>query len=196
MKKLFLISITFLILQACSSNESNSNTNSTTSSGNVDYEFNVTIDNYVHKVKGNTANDEGFKGPLKNKCTATGAWSIALSITDVSYSNYVTGIPNSFTLFASSPTNFVLGTNYMNTTIPYYKNYGASPGAAAANNAIPVIITDLGTSSTGTLGTSNYRYGNTIKGYYKGVLYSLPAGSNNATEPHNVSIDFKAVRLY
>lgn len=195
MKNIILIGILVLLLQACSSNDNGSlDTTNVTNNGNVDYEFNLTVDNYIYRVKGNTKNDAGFKGPIKNLCTAYGAWSINLSITDVTYSNYVSGNPKN--LFLSSSTYFVKGINYLNTNLPFYKDYYAAPGTGATNDRLPVNITDLGTPSTGTLGTSDYKYGNTVKGSYSGVMYSIPSGSNYATTPHNVSFDFKVVRLY
>jgi hypothetical protein len=194
MIKILIINIAFLLLQSCSSSESSPSSSSDANSRNVDYEFNLTIDNNTYKVRGNTKDDAGFRGPVKNLCTANGAWSIKLSITDVTYWNYLSGNPKS--LFLSSSTFFVKGINYLNTDLGFYKMYNAAPGTAATDDRIPVNITDLGTPSTGTLGTSDYKYGNTLKGNYTGVMYTIPAGSNRATTPHNVSFDFKAVRLY
>ena len=190
MKKLIcLLSVTFLMLQSCSSGDSSNNK---TTTGNVNYGFTLTVDGKIYKVKGNTSNDYGYKGPNNNKCTAVGPNGILLTITDPSYSNYVSGSPVDFYL-SGSP--IVLGQNLMQTPWNLYHQY-ASPGASFSDTRIPIIITDLGTPSIGDIGTSNYHFGNTVKGNYKGTYYSIPSGSNNATVPHTISIEFEAVRLY
>jgi hypothetical protein len=196
MKKIiYLINITFLLLQACSSNNNsnNNNTDNNSSNNNVNYSFTVINDGVTYKVQGNTINDFGFKGPVNNKCTASIPTQVSLKITDPTYSNYVCGNPMNLLLVSANP--FTLGTNYMDTNWNLYHQY-ANPGASGANTTIPITITDLGTPSVGVLGTSNYRFGNTIKGYYTGTYYSIPSGSNVATVPHNISIEFEAVRLY
>jgi hypothetical protein len=188
MKKIiFLLSITFLILQSCSSGDSSSST-----SNNVNYSFTIINDGIVYKVQGNTANDYGYSGPINNKCTSSNPGGIQLTITDPTYNNYVTGNPVNFYL-SSGP--LVLGTNLMQTPWNLYRQY-ANPGASGADTRIPINITDLGTPSIGDIGTSNYRFGNTIKGSYSGTYYSKPSGSNIATIPHTLSIEFEAVRLY
>jgi hypothetical protein len=175
------------MLQSCSPEESISGDN------NVNYRFKLTIDGIVREVKGNTANDYGYKGPINNKCTATEPNFIVLSITDPTYSNYVSGSPVAFFLSNISP--FVLGTNRVQTPLNLYRQ-NANPGTSHSDTSINIIITDLGTPSVGDLGTSNYRFGNTIKGNYSGTFYSKPSGSNYATVPHSISIEFEAVRLY
>ena len=201
MKKLiYLLSVTFLMLQSCSSGDS-SNTNNTTSS-NVNYEFTITYDRIVYKVKGNTAKDAGYKGPTINSCIATDARGISFSIKDVTYYNYLSGSPFECNLYVNG--NFTSGTNLMTVNLyfnggyySFYKNQGACPGCnGGGDNRLPINITDLGTPLTGTIGTSNVIFGNTIKGSYSGVVYTLGQGSNNATVPHNLSIDFIAVRQY
>jgi hypothetical protein len=193
MKKIiFLISITFLVLQSCSSGDDNSSSSST-SNNNVNYSFTIINDGVVHKVKGNTANDYGFKGPVKNKCTASlgsqyGQSGITLTITDPTDSNYISGKPIDISIFGAP---FVLGTNFMGTSW-----YLTTERSGASNGYIPINITDLGTPSTGSIGTSNYRFGNTIKGHYSGNYYTKPSGSNSATVSHTLSIQFEAVRLY
>lgn len=202
MKKLFyLLSITFILLQSCSSGDSSSGANNATS-GNVDYEFTFTFDGIVYKVKGNTQKDAGYNGPTVNKCIAQNAQFIYLSIKDVTYYNYVSGKPIECILYVGG--NFTPGINMMPMQLnfgggsySYYKNQGACPGCnGGGDKSLPFNITDLGTPLTGTIGTSNVIFGNTIKGSYTGVVYTVPAGSNNATTPHNLSIDFKAVRQY
>ena len=190
MKKLiYLFSLAFLILQACSSDDSS---NSNINNNNVNYSFTIINDGITYKVQGNTANDYGFNGPINNKCTSTNPGGIQLTITDPTYSNYVRGNPLNFYL-SSGP--LVLGTNLMQTPWNLYRQY-ANPGASGSDTRIPITITDLGTPSIGNIGTSNYRFGNTIKGRYSGTYYSIPSGSNVATIPHTLSIEFEAVRLY
>lgn len=194
MKKLiYLLSITFLMLQSCSSGDKNSDSSTDNKSNNVDYKFTYIIDGNVYKVSGNTANDFGNNGPKSNLCTAYNAKQIVLSITDPTYSNFVSG--SSFNIILNVPDNFGLGINKMSTNKNFYKQ-NACPGCSGSDTSIQVEITDLGTPSIGDLGTPNFKYGNTIKGHYSGVYYSIPSGSNNATIPHTVSIDFEAVRLY
>lgn len=198
-KLLYLLSITFLLLQSCSSG-SDSNNNITTS--NVDYEFTVVFDGIVYKVKGNTAKDSGNKGPTVNNCIAKRSQELYFSIQDVTYHNYVSGNP--FECFIDVKGNFISGTNIMNVKLyfngyPYsfYRNKGACYGCnSGEENSLLINITDLGTPLTGTLGTSNVIFGNTIKGSYKGVVYTIPQVSTKATVPHNLSIDFIAVRQY
>lgn len=196
-----LLTISFVILQSCSP-ESDSNTNNTTS-GSVDYEFTVIFDGIIYKVKGTTSKDANYSGPTINNCIAKEAKFIGLSIKDVTNYNYVSGKPIICNLFSYS--NFTFGTNFMEMTLSfnggfydtYYKNQGACPGCnGGGDNRLPIIITDLGTPIAGVIGNSNVIFGNTIKGRYNGVVYSVPAGSNKATTPHNLSIDFKAVRQY
>jgi hypothetical protein len=208
MKKfIYLFGITLLMLQSCSTGDSSSDTTTTTTttttSGNVDYEFTITFDEIVYKVKGNTGKDAGYSGPTINNCFAKGAKYIDFSIKDVTYYNYVSGKP--IECFLSLPSNFTSGINMMSMQLSfngvsnysYYKNEGACPGCnGGGDNSLPINITDLGTPLTGKIGTSNVIFGNTIKGSYTGVVYTVPSGSNNATTPHNLSIDFKAVRQY
>ncbi len=172
------------MLQSCSSGDSSSST-----SNNVNYSFTIINDGVVYKVQGNTANDYGDSGPINNRCTSSSTGSIRLTITDPTYSNYVTGNPVEFYL-SGGP--LVLGTNLMQTPWDLYYQYGG----LGTDTRIPINITDLGTPSIGDIGTSNYRFGNTIKGSYSGTYYSKPSGSNIATIPHTLSIEFEAVRLY
>jgi hypothetical protein len=186
-KIIFFISILFILLQSCSSGDNSSNSSS---NNNVNYSFTIINDGVIYKVKGNTANDQGFKGPISNKCTANllNESGITLTITDLTNSNYVSGNPINIYL-SGSP--LVLGTNYMSTNWYLTTQY-----AGASNTRIPITITDLGTPSTGSIGTSNYRFGNTVKGHYSGNYYTIPPGSNSATVSHTLSIQFEAVRLY
>ena len=193
-KAICLLGIIFLTLQSCSSGDSsNSSSNNNSSNNNVNYSFTIINDGIVYKVQGNTANDYGFKGPVNNKCTASIPGQVYLTITDPTYSNYVAGNPMTFLLSSVNP--LTLGTNLMDTSWNLYHQY-ANPGASGADTKIPIIITDLGTPSVGDKGTPNYHFGNTIKGHYNGTYYSIPPGSNVATVPHTISIEFEAVRLY
>lgn len=201
MKKIFyLVCVTFLLLQSCSP-ESSSNTNNTT--GNVDYEYTITFDGITYKVQGNTAKD-AYNGPITNYCFAQQYQLAGLnfSIKDVNYYSFVSGAPL-FTLFLQSTSNFTLGTNLMNFGIvvngvsnSYYKTPGICPSCSygsVVENRLPINITDLGTPLKGTIGTSSVIFGNTIKGNYSGVVYSVGPGSIYTNVPHNLSINFKAV---
>lgn len=184
MKKIILLlSIAFLLLQSCSSNDSSSDTNpDSTSKDNVDYSYTITFDGKTYKVKGNTANDYGGKGPVNNECTARSARVISLTITDPSYTNYLSGSPMYLRLATSS--NFITGLNSLliDTNIPKLQNL----------NYQYVNITDLGTASTGEINTPNYKYGKTIKGNFKQTIYT----GSNYTNPKELEIVFEAVRLY
>ncbi len=200
MKKISVYILTFFLLTNCNKNNENSNA----ATGNTDYEFTVTFDSQIYKVRGNTANDPGYKGPTTNKCIATNKnmGYIELSIQDITWHNYLSGNP--FKCGISITPSFTAGTNLMTVNLyfngfiySYYKNYNANPGAnGGGDNRLPIFISDLGTPLTGVLGESNIIFGNTIKGSYSGVVYTIPSGSNNATVPHNLSINFKAVRQY
>ena len=164
----------------------------------VDYEFTIVYDGYTYKVKGNSAKDEGFRGPIVNECIASDAKFVQLSIKDVTFHNFITGRP--MTCLMGVAGNFVKGTNMLTVDLSFvrfYKNQNACPGCnGGGNNQLPFNITDLGTPSTGSIGTPNFVFGNTIKGKYSGTVYTVPAGSNNATVPHSLSIDFVCVRQY
>ncbi len=54
MKKTLTIIALILLLISCSNDNSSSSNNNNNTSGNVDYEFTITINGEVHKVKGNT----------------------------------------------------------------------------------------------------------------------------------------------
>ena len=188
-----LLTISFIILQSCSNNDSDINNSNTNNNANVDYEFTLTIDTSTYKIKGRTNGFEYNTNGL-NWCWASSANIILFSIADVSDKSFVTGMPISFSLVANSPSNFILGINQMSINLEGYSNKNSLYLYPAT---IPVTITDLGTKSTrDPLNPLNFIYGKTIKGNYKGVLYSASSGSLYATVPHNVSLDFSAVRLY
>lgn len=187
-----ILTISLITLQSCSNNESDINNLNTNNNANVDYEFTLTIDASTYKIKGKTNGFEYNTG--LNFCWASSAAIILFSITDVSDKSYVTGMPISFGLGAKTPSNFILGVNQMIINLEGYSNKNSLYIIPAT---IPVTITDLGTKSAqDPLNPLNFIYGKTIKGNYKGVLYSAPTGSLYATVPHNVSLNFSAVRLY
>jgi hypothetical protein len=178
--------------------ESLNNNGTTPSNTGVDYGFTIIYDGYTYKIKGNTLKDNGFSGPIINKCIATKAKFIELSITDVTSHNFISGKPMKCDMNVVD--NFVKGINMLTLNlsfVSFYKNQNACPGCnGGGDNRLPFNIIDLGTPSTGTLGTPNYVFGKTINGKFSGTVYTVPAGSNNATVPHSLSIEFICVRQY
>ena len=190
--------IVFFLGVSCEKSNTDNNSNSNNPSTGVEYLFTITYDGTVYSIKGNTANDQGFQGPTVNKCIAQKAKFISLSITDVTNKNYVSGKPMSCNMNVVD--NFVKGNNLMTVAlsfVDFYKNKDACPGCnGGGDNRLPINITDLGTPSSGTLGSQNFVFGSTIKGSYSGTVYTVPAGSNKATVAHSLSINFICARQY
>ena len=228
MKKIIFL-LTFTLLSfSCSKdddNSSSSNINGDTTNGNMNYEFTITINGQVHKVKGNSKDGIPFS-PGQNDCWAQfvsgfGAM-VVLDIHDVTQSNYISGQNMKITIRLPNP---LLGTNQatLSFTGNYFDTLATSLGAfiytgfnsysstlvtvngASSNTNIPIIITDLGTPRTTKTPydfLSPYNYGQTIKGNYSGTIY-LQRCSNLGSSgggcyydiPVKLSIDFKALRL-
>jgi hypothetical protein len=222
---IFIIAFTSLLF-SCSSDSNNSSSNNGNNNGNsftnsMDYEFTITINGVVHKVKGNSR--DGIPsgtfgiGNISNKClsinnSSFGA-SVQLGINDVTTPNYISG--QNLECLIQFP-NLLLGSNQATVYFQggYFQTLAASLGTSsfyfqtvsgslnsAIFNKLPINITDLGTTSANYLGIggsgfNQYVFGQTLKGNYSGTIY-LPNSTNNQyTIPVQLSIDFKVLRQY
>jgi hypothetical protein len=215
MKKTLTIIALALLVFSCS-NDSSSSSNDNKASGNVDYEFTISINGEVHKVKGNTVSGlPSGSGASQlynnNTCLANNIPSfgtlVDLGINDVTANNYISGqnIRCTFNLG-----NLLLGENKVDVIFygKYFDDLSASLGGSvigfsyqstsgkpkAESNKLAINITDLGTTSTLTV--FPYKYGNTLKGNYSGTIYLLRKDLSTYDIPVQLSIDFKAVRMY
>jgi hypothetical protein len=216
MKKIYTLILVFTVglFHSCS-------TNNDTSSGNnsVDYEFTITINGEVHKVKGNSSDGIPLAsvGFVQNRCYASfginGA-SVLLGINDVTSPNYISGQNMQVQIILPNP---LLGTNQatISFTGNYFDTLATSLGSnylgfmsvsstlvtvngVSPNNNIPIIITDLGTPTTLANSGSAYNFGQTIKGNYSGTIYlsRLVNGVGIFYDiPVPISINFKALRI-
>jgi hypothetical protein len=225
MKKIILLLSFVTLLYNCSSdseNSSNNNGNSFTNS--MDYEFTITINGEVHKVKGNTTNGIP-KGTLitgtpyiNNQCEIinSGVQKVVyLKINDLTTPNYISGQNMECQIILP---NLLLGIN--EAQVQFYGTYfdsvctslGAySPGSGIGfyyfqtingpsnstfQRKIPITITDLGTTSSNPNNPGYmYNFGQTVKGHYSGTIY-LTSNLTNYNIPVQISIDFKALRNY
>lgn len=214
MKKLFtlILVLTIGLFHSCS-------TNNDTSSGNngVNYEFTITINGEVHKVKGNSSDGIPISsvgsGFVQNNCVASfspnGA-GVQLGINDVTSLNYISGQNMQVQIILPNP---LLGTNQaqLSFTGAYFDTLATSLGSnylgfmsfssvngGSSNNNIPIIITDLGTPTTLVDNGSTYSFGQTIKGNYSGIIYlsRVVTGVGIFRDiPVTLSVDFKALRM-
>lgn len=230
MKKFILLLSFVALLYNCSSdseNSSNNNGNSFTNS--MDYEFTISINGEVHKVKGNTTNGipkgyiQSLTNYINNQCEVlqgTGTTKIIfLKINDITAPNYMSGqnlecqiiLPNLLLGINEAQVQFNGG--YFDTIA---SNLGAySPGSGVGfsyfqsisgpynstfQRKIPITITDLGTTSTNPnlwSPTTPLNFGQTVKGNYSGTIYlSSNPLVTNFNIPVQISIDFKALRMY
>jgi len=230
MKKIILFLIFTSLLHSCSSDSSNSSSNNGNNNGNsftnnMDYEFTITINGEVHKVKGNTTNgipkgivQSASLNCINNQCevldTAGQKW-VYLKINDITATNYLSG--QNLECRISFP-NLLSGTNQ--AQIYFYGSYitnlftSLSPTNSnvwqttnglynqSISNKLPINITDLG---TGTLlgqipPLPYYNFGQTLKGNYSGTIYLsrrlTSSGNLTCDIPIQLSIDFKALRNY
>jgi hypothetical protein len=220
MKKIYtlIVVLTIGLFHSCS-------TNNDTSSGNngVNYEFTITINGVVHKVKGNSRDGIpsaalGVVGNISNKCVSINnssfGGSVQLGINDVTTPNYISG--QNMQIIINLP-NPLLGTNQaaISFTGNYFDTLATSLGSnylgfmsvsstlvtvngVSPNNNIPIIITDLGTPTTLVNNGATYSFGQTIKGNYSGTIYlsRLVNGVGIFYDiPVTLSIDFKALRM-
>ena len=199
MKKLLFLTIATLSLISCSSD--NNSDNSTGS--NVDYEFTITVDGVVHKVKGNTANGipkgsvlapDTFNW-IDNTCIAQISSQILLGINDITEPNYVSGQHLTAYLYFN---NLALGVNQMvypsNIQIAGEALSFSTTSGSTVNSGLPITITDLGTNIIKDY--PPYNFGRTLKGNYSGTVYKWNPSTNQYTVPTQLSIDFKVLRFY
>ena len=188
----------------------------------MDYEFTITINGEVHKVKGNTTNGIPYGSTtniqhlINNKCFAIiqGTSVISdLAINDVTAPNYMSG--QNLECQISFP-NLLLGSNQATVNLvggyfqslatslgaisPYFQTVSGSSPSSQTINKLPITITDLGSTSTNSVGNggSNYNqyiFGQTLKGNYSGTIY-LQGNNGQFTVPVELSLDFKALRRY
>ena len=212
MKKLILILTLTSLLFSCSNGGNASSSNTPTTGNNVDYEFTITINGQVNKIKGNTANgipmgQTGAYNNINNSCYWIASLPyIYLVINDVSASNYISGqnlycqisIPNA--MLGTCQGNVVLSGGALDSVATSLGAYSGgfwsvtNGGTIASNHYLPINITDLGTFPT-TSGAGIYDFGNTFKGNYSGTVYLKNTTNHQYTIPVQLSIDFKAVRL-
>lgn len=233
MKKIILLLIFTTLLHSCSSDSSSSSNNNGNNNGgnngnsftnSMDYEFTITINGEVHKVKGNTTNGipKGtvFTGTnyINNQCEIISAGVqkiVYLKINDLTTSNYISGqnmecqitLPNLLlgineaqVLFNGSYFDSVstsLGAYSQGSGISFYWFQSISgPSNSTFSRKIPITITDLGTTSSNTNNPGYiYNFGQTVKGNYSGTIY-LSSNLTNYNIPVQISIDFKALRNY
>ena len=211
-----------IIIFACSKTDIGTNPNTNSNANHVDYEFSITINSDIHKIKGNTINGNPFGIGLglpdvysKNVCSASDR-DVHLKILDVSENTYLSGRELLCTLSYISP---FLGVNnvmlvFDNFQGGYWKtlidslgvtsNFGFSTtkggtvGSGGYN--IPVNITDLGDEPIKIFNnqTMQYYYSHTktLKGNFKGILYLQNLKNGVFDVPIKIEIDFKAVRMY
>jgi hypothetical protein len=162
----------------------------------MDYEFTITINGEVHKVKGNSRDGVPNSGvgydTTQNKCVASFTPSfgagVQLGVNDVTSPNYISGQNMSVQIILPNP---LLGTNqaqliftgnyfdtlatslgaYIYSGFNYYSSTLVAVNGGSTNTIIPITITDLGTPTTLVNNGSGYSFGQTIKGNYSGTIY-------------------------
>lgn len=184
------------------------------------YEFTITINGEVHKIKGNafsgipTGNGYSPGNPTQplspNTCMATNFGiekTVSLEINDVTARNYESGQNMSCNIALP---NLLLGVNQakISFTGAYFdslsetlgsKNFNFQTVSGAPDNSksnkLPISITDLGRAPIVDR-MLFYSFGETLKGNYTGTVYLKNNTDGNFTIPVQVSIDFKALRIY
>lgn len=222
MKKIILL-LTFTLLFSCSkddnSNSSNNNNNGNSFTNSMDYEFTITINGEVHKVKGNTRDwMPSGSGNGSNVINYPNVYKVVMmSIDDVTASDYISG--QNLSCYLQLP-NLLLGVNQANVSFSgsYFSTLFTSLGSTAGVswhtvsgpkedyyiiNKLPIIITDLGTTGKSPTYTGySYNFGETVKGNYSGTIYLSNHFVSNYSStrvydiPVQLSIDFKALRMY
>jgi hypothetical protein len=225
MKKFILLLSFVALLYNCSSdseNSSNNNGNSFTNS--MDYEFTISINGEVHKVKGNTT-DGIPKGSvitgthsINNQCEIINGGVqkvVYLKINDLTTPNYISGqnmecqiiLPNLLLGINEAQVQFnggyfdTIASNLgayslgLGTSFLYFQSI-SGPSNSTFQRKIPITITDLGTTSSNPNNHAyTYNFGQTVKGNYSGTIY-LSSNLTNYNIPVQLSIDFKALRNY
>ena len=227
-KTLLFLTIVSLLFSCSSDNNNSSNNNGNSFSNSMDYEFTITINGEIHKVKGNTTNGipkgtvQSLTNYINNQCEVLqsgGQKIVMLKINDVTATNYISGqnlecqilLPN--LLLGTNEATILFSGGYFDTIA---SNLGAySPGSGGGfslfqsisgpynstlSRKIPITINDLGTTSTNPnmwSPTTPLNFGQTLKGNYSGIIYlSSNSGLTNFNIPVQISIDFKALRMY
>lgn len=226
MKKIILLLSFVALLYNCSSDsENSSNNNGNSFSNSMDYEFTITINGDVHKVKGNTINGipkgyiQSLSNYINNQCEVLqsgGQKVVILKINDVTAPNYISGqnlecqilLPN--LLLGSNQVQVLFNgsyiTNLFNSLSPNNLSIWQTTSGLynqSISNKLPINITDLGTTSTNPnmwSPTTPLNFGQTLKGSYSGTVYlrshSNSSGIGVCDIPVQLSIDFKALRMY
>jgi hypothetical protein len=218
---ILLIAFTSLLFSCSGDNNNSSNNNGNSFTNSMDYEFTITVNGVVHKVKGNTTSGipygiiNNIQHLINNKCFAiiSGTSVISdLAINDVTAPNYMSG--QNLECLIQFP-NLLLGSNQATVYFQggYFQTLATSLGASSFYfqtvsgtlnsqifNKLPITITDLGSTSTNSVGNggSNYNqyiFGQTLKGNYSGTIY-LQNNNGQCTIPVQMSIDFKVLRQY
>ena len=179
MKKTLLFLTIVSLLFSCSSDNNNSdNNNGNSFTNSMDYEFTITINGEVHKVKGNTTNGipkgytQSLTNYINNECEIISIPGqtqkiLTLKINDVTASNYISG--QNLECRITFP-NLLMGTNQATVRFlgAYFDTVSSNLGAfnlgngtgisgfqtingisnSSILNIIPITITDLGTTST------------------------------------------------
>lgn len=184
------------------------------------YEFTITVNGEIHKIKGNvfsgvpTGNGYFPGNPSQrvtsNKCIATNFGidkTVYLEINDVTGQNYESGQNIQCNILLP---NLLLGLNdaKVDFTGSYFDNLSKSLGSNnfkyqtingspdnTKSNKLPISITDLGKAPT-IDNLKFYSFGETLKGNYSGTIYLKNNTNGNFTIPVQISIDFKALRMY
>ncbi|MEI7508009.1 MAG: hypothetical protein WCJ62_00920 [Flavobacterium sp.] len=225
MKKIILLISFTSLLFSCSNggNASSSNNNNGNSwNSSMDYEFTITFNGQVHKIKGNTTNGipEGSSSQMwtTNQCeaiSAAGTHLVVLKINDVTAPNYISGQNLECRIYLP---NLLMGVNQAQIMFlgSYFDSLYTSAGYTGTGgnytfqttsgtynssiaNKLPINITDLGTNTTQQSTFPLNVIGQTLKGNYSGTIYmmrGLSSGAQVCDIPVTLSIDFKAVRTY
>jgi hypothetical protein len=226
MKKIILlITITSLLLGCSNSGNTSSTNNGNSFTNSMDYEFTITINGEVHKIKGNTTNGiPGSSGNsslnyINNGCSVGNYVStqklLMLIINDVTASNFISGqnlecqiiLPNLLLGVNQAQVNFrgsyfdLLCTNLGAYSIGGGLGISDFQTVSGVSNStfkkLPINISDLGTTTTYfAVPNITYNYGETLKGNYSGTVYLPNKTNGNYTIPVQLSIDFKALRSY
>lgn len=225
-KTLLFLTIVSLLFSCSSDNNNSSNNNGNSFTNSMDYEFTITINGDVHKIKGNTTNGipYGMQNAgvhwIDNKCMAESSSGVNLKINDITESNYISGqnlecniiLPN--LLIGSNQASVQFIGNYFDTlssslggystgsSLNGFSYFQTSNGVwnSSLGNKLPIVITDLGsnTISGQVPPLPYYSFGETLKGNYNGTIYisRYINGIRTCDIPVQISIDFKALRMY